>query len=221
MPPRFEDDDDLPPKPGSSSNTALWIVLAVVGGITLAVITPFVLCCGIGMVGFKSASLGPPPNPALVSGSAEEDPVEFGDEANTGDVSVKVLSAKIGRVPTQAPGGKAGLSDREYLLITVEVKNLNPVPIAFTPWYNAATCTDDAGNTCLPTDITDARGQRLKILGQQDQPTNVAAGKTLRDNLVLEQPAPGMKHVILSLPATSVGGTGALWFRIRVEDIQK
>jgi len=227
MPPseRYIDDrdDDLPPPPsGGSGSAVVWIVLAVVGGVVVLIASPFLLCCLFGFIGgVARGPVAPMPGP-IAATAVDEDVTEFQDKVEVGDLFVKVASAKVGRVAILDADGRNSLAPGELLQVTVEVENTNAnKPANFKPWYNssATTCQDDVGIFYNKATIGLPPG--AKVVGRQEQPAKIKSDKPLTDVLVFERPALNIHHVIVTLPASSVGGTGVLKFRINVEDFQK
>jgi hypothetical protein len=147
-----------------------------------------------------------------------------GNTATDNVVRVRVISAKIGKVPLKDFSGDGGTSKDDLLMISLEIENLGKSKkLNYGGWAGgtidfggrAATLEDDAGNTYKRIGFGIS-----KVVGQQES-ESLYPLKSLDDLLVFEVPIDAAKTLRLTLPSKTYGGDGDLHIVIPTASIEK
>lgn len=151
--------------------------------------------------------------------SADESPETQWTDAATesirrGDVSVRILSAQIGRPRLVRATGRAARPTEDVLVLKVQLRNESETrKLEYAGWgsgksASAVKLTDDFGNPYLPKTWKGATVEG-QLAGQSLYP-----GKSLEDILVFEEPVDKAKALQLRLPASVFGEKETLDFAI-------
>ena len=133
-----------------------------------------------------------------------------GDTISFGDVSVAVISLKVGGLSGRTPAGNEMRID-SVLLLKLRLKNFNANRIATVGGQAGnAVATDDVGN------VYDAMVLKSEFGGEVRVPDLIGRGfvRDLRsdeppsyDTVVFKRPVPGAKRLTIALDGTCYGGT--------------
>ena len=147
-----------------------------------------------------------------------------GNTASDNVVRVRVLSAKIGKVPLKDFSSDEATSKDDLLMISLEIENLSKSKkLDYRGWAggrigfggSAATLEDDAGNAYKRIGFGIS-----KVVGQQES-ESLYPSKSLGDVLVFEVPVDAAKTLRLTLPSKTYGGDGDLHIVIPIAAIGK
>ena len=154
----------------------------------------------------------PPPNTVWTNAS---------EAVDLNGVRVKVVSAKIGKVPLQRPTGTKKSSNNDYIILTISIENrTGNRPVSYRTWGNLGDSSyvrDNVGSLLnrVQFGIMRPEGQTTEMMRP------VQPGESITDVVVFTKPADDMKHLRLTLPAQNVGGNGYFRFEIPADMVQK
>jgi hypothetical protein len=115
--------------------------------------------------------------------------VEWGKEAQVGDVFVGVASAYIQPVTGFGPAGEYIMTRERHLNITLTVRNASPARLAdVSGSAGSAGLRDDLGNGYSEITIRTEGGARARLPGQLGR-VRLYSDRPARDQLVFERPA--------------------------------
>jgi hypothetical protein len=142
-----------------------------------------------------------------------------------GDVEVKVVSVRDGRVSTvERITGEKGASKDSLLSITIEISNLSETKkVDYLTWSeqafalrSGATIVDNFGNPYKLVNF----GFGTDVVGST-RGDSIYPGKSIQDTIVFEEPVAKAEYLNLELPADRFGGTGKLRIRIPASMVQR
>jgi hypothetical protein len=215
--------DDEPPdprheRPASSVPVALLIGGAVVGLVVLA-------GCGLVLFGLNvRGGKAPPPEPAVVEESksvpAEPGRIGFGEPMTIDGLSVRVVSAGIGKARVHADNGTLLVEDKNNsLVVVIELAAANKGRrYEYRTWRAPVRmyATDDLDNVYAG---------RLGAFSAEYpgfvSSRSLSEGEKVTDTLPFETPDPDAKYVDLDLPGQNAGVDGFFRFRISREQWSK
>lgn len=131
-----------------------------------------------------------------------------------GDVEIKSLGAKIGRIAcVHKVTEKSDVTEERMLTITVQISNLSSTrKIDYRTWGSDSTRIIQEGCATLK----DEHGNKYKRItfglfrlpvGRTESET-IYPGKSVTDILIFEEPVDKAKHLTVTLPLENVGGAG-------------
>jgi hypothetical protein len=142
-----------------------------------------------------------------------------------GDVQVRVVGVRVGKVPLRdSYGGETGQSRDVLLMIEVELTNLGETrKVEYRTWGGRAMSFGTRMS------LTDNFGNRYKVVnfglgdevGGSVESGSIYPAASIRDVLVFEQPIGRTEHLNLELPATQFGGEGMIRIRIPASMIRR
>jgi molybdopterin/thiamine biosynthesis adenylyltransferase len=131
-----------------------------------------------------------------------------------GDVAVKVVDAKVGKVGLDAIDGDS-VSVSDLLMVTLVITNKSGArKLNYESWAGSdvsfsrrdyASLEDEAGNIYKRASFP----LGTKVKGQQ-RAASVYPGESTTDVLVFERPTSGSKELRLELPGENIGGSGMI-----------
>ncbi len=142
-----------------------------------------------------------------------------------GDLQVKIASASIGKVALKDVIREAAVSEKEFLIVKLELLNLNTTKkVEYYTWSGKdisfdrdyATLKDDFGNGYKRIGF----GFGSYPIGAVEKYASVHPFKTLTEVLVFEVPIATATYVVLELPAKNYGAEGVIRFRIPMTSVQ-
>ena len=139
-----------------------------------------------------------------------------------GDVSVRLLSARVGKFMVKSIGDQRESKDAE-LLIKLNITNRSTTrKLNYSTWAGAdISLGRDYAN------LTDNHGNRYRRVGYgfggdivgQTKTASIYPGKSVTDLLIFEPPVDTAEYINLEMPGSNVGGEGTIRLRIPVSMI--
>ncbi|MCC7409729.1 MAG: hypothetical protein IT442_16815 [Phycisphaeraceae bacterium] len=143
-----------------------------------------------------------------------------------GDVQVRIVYVRVGKVALQSPFSEGSRLTKEPLLaITVELTNISQSrKLDYHTWAGAdftverdyATVQDNFGNTYRRIGF----GSTTEPVGRTER-ASLYPGKAQTDVLVFEEPVANVEYLNLELPAANFGGTGMIRLRVSASMIRR
>lgn len=142
------------------------------------------------------------------------------EAADLGDVRVKIVSVKIGKVPLKRLNGTKKSSTNDYMTVTISIENRSPNrDVMYHGWGGVGESTYVRDN--LGQLLSRAQFGVLRPEGQADPFRSIQRGTTVRDVIIFSSPDDGFTNLRLALPAQTIGGNGYFRFDIPAAMVQK
>jgi hypothetical protein len=142
------------------------------------------------------------------------------EAAEIGDVRVKIVNVKLGKVPLKRMRGTQKSSTNDYMTVTLSIENRSPNrDLIYQGWGSVGDTSYVRDN--LGQLLSRAQFGTMRPDGQADPFRSIQRGTTLRDVIVFSRPEEGFKNLRLALPAQTIGGNGYFRFDIPASMVQK
>jgi hypothetical protein len=136
----------------------------------------------------------------------------LGETVRVDDAAIRVVEARLGRVSVEDPSSPSPIVlPFERLIIAIEVAHAGTVGrIDYQTLRSAdsVSLSDDLGRTIR----LKSPGLGVPIVGAVDS-ASLRAGDSAADLLIFARPAPEATSLVLTIPASALGGQGDLRFR--------
>lgn len=151
----------------------------------------------------------PDPAPEVAAKPSPVRPVKVGGSVDVGDLSLKIMSAKVTGFLDDQDNSHTGL------VVEFAVTCTNPKRIATVPAQaGRARMTDDVGNTYQENLVAgrfgDAAGLLWDRIRHKREVRLQSSGGPLKDAVIFEKPVEGAARVTVDLDASAYGGGGVI-----------
>lgn len=203
--PRYDRYDDERPPARKRGNTALVVVLTVLG----VVVGMFLVCCG-GCY-FLARSAKP------TSADAVEHVIPAGESVTYGDLVVSVGSVAIDHGNGTSPGGRPHMSSSLMTVVVLKTVNKNAAKVGRVKGATrSAILRDELGNKYPQQNIIAESGFRCTTDGQLDGwgEYQIYPDKPVTDTLLFARPVPAATVLYLIVDADCYGASGTITFEL-------